>query len=143
MQTKPIVAAALAGTLGAVLLWMIQLVIQAQSGNPPLGTVLTMKMLPVQGAMAAIIGALAFLAAGAAWGAIYALAVSQISVASGALFGVAPWLCVMLVILPMLGKPLFAGGNPTAIAIPLVLNVIWGALVGALTPKLSMKTPPA
>lgn len=128
MQSKPVMAAAIAGTLGALLLWLIQLVLQAQSGNPPLGTVLTMKMLPVQGLTANIIGALAFFAAGAAW---------------GALFGVAPWLCVMLVILPILGKPLFAGGNPTAIAIPLVLNVIWGAIVGAVTPKLSMKTPAA
>ncbi len=143
MQTKPVMAAAIAGTLGALLLWLIQLVLQAQSGNPPLGTVLTMKMLPVQGLTANIIGALAFFAAGAPWGALYALVVPKISVASGALFGVAPWLCVMLVILPILGKPLFAGGNPTAIAIPLVLNVIWGAIVGAVTPKLSMKTPAA
>ncbi len=141
MKNKPIVAAAIAGTLGAVLLWIIQLVMQTQNGNPPLGTVLTTKMLPVQSATATIIGALAFFAAGAAWGAIYAIVVPRISIASGALFGLAPWLCVMLIILPMLGKPLFAGGNPTAIAIPLVLNVIWGALVAALIPKLSTRTP--
>lgn len=58
------------------------------------------------------------------------------------MFGVAPWLVVMLAILPILGKPIFAGGMLKPILIALVLNCLWGAIVGALAPKLEPSRSP-
>ena len=119
------------------MLWLIQLVLQTSTGAPPLGSAVAGKFLGLSGGAALIIGLVLFLLAGAAWGALYGAVAPRISVISGAIFGLLPWLFVMVAIYPIMGKPLFAGGDAMGIAAPLVLNVIWGAIVGALTPKLN------
>ena len=48
----------------------------------------------------------------------------------------------MLVILPILGKPIFAGGDVKGILTPLILNLIWRAFTGALTPSIRSRRPP-
>ena len=81
----------------------------------------------MQGSTAVIVGLILFLLAGAAWGALYAAVVPHVSWKSGLIFGLAPWLVVMLVILPIMGKPIFGGGDIQTILAPLILNCIWGA----------------
>lgn len=135
MNVKPIRGAMIAGTLGAFLLWVIQLVMQQSTQSPPLGSAIASKLFGLQGQTAMIIGLILFLLAGAVWGAIYAAVAPRISWLTGLIFGVAPWLVVMLVILPMMGKPVFAGGDMKTILLPLILNCIWGAFTGAFTPN--------
>lgn len=142
MNSKPIKGAVIAGALGALLLWLVQFIpLQTPEGNPPLGTVMASQMLVLQGVTATLAGLLLFLGAGAVWGAIYAAVVPKISWLTGLIFGLAPWLGVMLAILPILGKPIFAGGMSKPILIPLVLNCLWGAVTGALTRKFDGARP--
>ena len=137
MQTRPIRAAAIAGALGALLLFALQLALQSSgTSGPPVGVAVASKMPSLTGPTALAVGVVLFCLAGAAWGALYGLLMLRITPLSGVLFGLAPTLFALIVMLPLLGKPMFAGGDPKGIVIPLVLNSIWGALVGALTPRL-------
>lgn len=133
---RPVAAAIIAGLLGAVVLWIIQMVMASGGGNPPTGTAVAMKLLQMQGIAAWVVGAVLFFLAGAVWGAIYGAVAPRINALTGAIFGLVPWLFVMLALLPILGKPLFAGGAPMGIVMPLILNVLWGLITGALTPML-------
>jgi hypothetical protein len=138
MQRRPIQAAAIAGALGAVLLFMIQMAMQAMGiGGPPTGVAVATTMLHLSGPAALLVGVLLFALAGAAWGALYAAIVPRITPLTGLIFGLAPSLFALLVMLPLLGKPAFAGGDPKGILTPLVLNSIWGLFVGAVTPMLA------
>jgi len=130
----------MAGALGAVLLWIIQMVMHsAGQGQPPLGTAVAGKMLGMEGSAATVVGALLFVLSGAIWGAIYAALVPRINWKTGLLFSLVPWLFVMFVMLPLLGKPVFAGGDAKGILMPLMLNAIWGVVTGALTPSLATR----
>lgn len=143
MNSKPIKGAVIAGALGALLLWIIQLVMmQMPGGQSPLGNAFAGKLFGLQGTTATIVGLLLFVGAGAVWGAIYAAVVPRINWMSGLIFGVVPWLVVMFAVLPILGKPIFAGGDLKTILVPLVLNCIWGAFTGALAPKFEAPRPP-
>ena len=143
MNQKPIKGAVIAGALGALLLWVIQLVMmQMPGGQPPLGNAFAAKLFGLNGTTATIVGLLLFLGAGAIWGAIYAAVVPNINWISGLIFGVVPWLVVMFAILPILGKPVFAGGMIKPILVSLVLNCIWGAFTGALATKFERSRPP-
>jgi hypothetical protein len=142
VEHKPVRAAAIAGAIGALLLFGIQSALQASgSGGPPVGVAVAGKFLGISGPAALLIGVLLFCAAGAFWGALYALLARRISPLSGVVFGLAPTLFALAVMLPLLAKPAFAGGDLKAIAIPLILNSIWGALTGALTPVLAARSP--
>ena len=136
---KPIKGAVI---VGALVLWIIQLaMMQMPGGQPPLGNAFAAKLFGLNGTTATIVGLLLFLGAGAIWGAIYAAVVPKINWISGLIFGLVPWLVVMFAVLPMLGKPVFAGGDLKGILAPLVLNCIWGAIVGALAPKFEAPRP--
>lgn len=144
MNHKPIKGAIIAGVLGALLLWIIQFVLlQMPGGAPPVGTAMASKILGLQGTIATVVGLALFLGAGAVWGAIYAAVVPKINWISGLMFGVVPWLVAMFAILPILDKPVFAGGTLKPILIALVLNCLWGAIVGALAPKFETPRSPA
>ena len=137
MSQRPISAAATAGLLGAVLLFIIQLVMQSSGiGGPPTGVAMANKLLNVQGESALVLGAVLFALAGAVWGILYATLVAKISPLTGLLFSIAPTLVALSIILPILGKPFFAGGDAKGILTPLVLNGIWGLFVGTVTPLL-------
>ena len=48
----------------------------------------------------------------------------------GALYGLAPWLLAQLVVIPMMGMPLFSGSAVMAIG-SLIGHLVYGAVVGA------------
>lgn len=49
----------------------------------------------------------------------------------GAIFSVAPWLMAMLVVMPMMGMPMFAGAAPMAIG-SLIGHLVYGATLGSI-----------
>ena len=49
----------------------------------------------------------------------------------GAVFGLAPWLIVMLIMMPMSGMPLFGGAVAGAMG-SLIGHLVYGAVVGAI-----------
>lgn len=131
MQTRLIRAAAIAGALGALVLFGIQIGLRyAGYGDPFVGVVVAIKILrmlspPGPTALAALAtGDVLFCLDGAAWGALYGLLMPKITPLSGLLFSLAPTLFLLVVMLPLLGHPAFAGGYPEGILIPLVLNSI-------------------
>jgi uncharacterized membrane protein YagU involved in acid resistance len=48
----------------------------------------------------------------------------------GALYGLAPWLLAQLVVIPMMGMPLFSGSAVLATG-SLIGHLVYGAVVGA------------
>lgn len=52
-------------------------------------------------------------------------------VARGALYGVAPFLLAQIVVMPMMGMPLFSGSAPMALG-SLVGHLVYGAVVGGI-----------
>ena len=137
VEVKPIRAALMAGFLGAVLLFIIQQVLHgANVSGPPTAMAFVDLWLGLEGAPAIAIGLLLFSMAGAAWAVLYVFLVEKISPTTGAAFGLVPWLAVMMVLLPFMDRPAFAGGDAMGILLPLVMNVIWGAFIGAVIPAL-------
>jgi uncharacterized membrane protein YagU involved in acid resistance len=51
--------------------------------------------------------------------------------ARGAVYGLAPWLMAQLVVMPMMGMPLFSGSAALAIG-SLIGHLVYGAVVGAI-----------
>ena len=49
----------------------------------------------------------------------------------GALYGIAPFLLAQVVVMPMMGMPLFSGSTPMALG-SLVGHIIYGATIGAV-----------
>lgn len=49
----------------------------------------------------------------------------------GALYSIAPWLMAQLVVMPMMGMPLFSGSMPAAVG-SLIGHLVYGAVVGAI-----------
>jgi uncharacterized membrane protein YagU involved in acid resistance len=49
----------------------------------------------------------------------------------GALYGIAPWLLAQLVVMPMMGMPVFSGSAAMAIG-SLIGHLVYGAVVGAI-----------
>jgi uncharacterized membrane protein YagU involved in acid resistance len=49
----------------------------------------------------------------------------------GALYGIAPWLLAQLVVMPMMGMPVFSGSVPMAMG-SLIGHLVYGAVLGAI-----------
>ena len=49
----------------------------------------------------------------------------------GAVFSLAPWLMAQVVVMPMMGMPLFSGSAPMAIG-SLIGHLVYGAVIGAM-----------
>jgi uncharacterized membrane protein YagU involved in acid resistance len=49
----------------------------------------------------------------------------------GALYGIAPWLLAQLVVIPMMGMPVFSGSAVMAMG-SLIGHLVYGAVVGAI-----------
>lgn len=49
----------------------------------------------------------------------------------GALYGIAPWLLAQIVVMPMMGMPVFSGSAALAIG-SLIGHLVYGAVVGAI-----------
>ncbi len=135
---RPLQPAAIAGFVGAILLFAIQLGMQTLAhGGPPMSTLFATKILHLQSMTALLVGAFLFCIAGALWGVLYAAIIPKITVLSGMAFGLLPWLVAMLIVLPIVGKPAFAGGDMKVVIGALLLNVLWGGLVAGLLPLLN------
>lgn len=113
--TRPIQAALLAGFGGALLIFIIQQMLHmANISGPPTALAFVNLWMGLEGARAIALGLLVFSMAGAAWAVLYAFRVEKISPATGAAFGLLPWLASMLVLMPLMGRPAF-GGDPMTI----------------------------
>lgn len=78
------------------------------------------------------------------YGLVYALFFSEISFGGptvrGMVLGVAGWLVMMLVVMPMVGAGLFGLGMPSGVMVPvatLILHLIFGAVLGITFARLT------
>lgn len=128
----------MAGVLGAILLFIIQMGLESSKrGGPPAGVVFANRMLHLYGPNAMVAGAMVFCLAGVVWGIIYVIAVPKVAPVSGLLFSVIPSLCALLIVPLFMGMPLLAGGDAMRILVTFCLNALWGAFVGLVTPRLA------
>ena len=89
------------------------------------------RLFGASGASGSILGMITSLAAAAAWGALFGLLVKQPTVLKGMAFGLLPALFQWLVLAPLSGQPMFFGGTPAAIGLPVLFCVlIWGGATG-------------
>jgi hypothetical protein len=81
---------------------------------------------------ATIIGGILFLLIGALWAVPFPAIFSRPTVLKGILWGLVPTLWALTFVpAALLGKPMFAGGAPKGIIVPIVMNcLIWGSIVG-------------
>ena len=133
-------AGSIGGLLGAVFLVAISYVIfWADPANPgalPAFVGPARIWLGNHGVGDHLLGICGFLAAGAAWGALFGLIVRKPNLVKGAAFGFLPTLFLWLVMAPLLHKPLFMGGGLRAIGMPILYNVlIWGTFVGSFSER--------
>ncbi|PSQ82050.1 MAG: hypothetical protein BRD46_00525 [Bacteroidetes bacterium QS_8_68_15] len=94
---------------------------------------------------ATLIGGALFLLFGALWAVPYAALVARSSVLKGILFGSVPTLWTWTFVPAVLtGGPMFGGGAPAGIIIPIVMNcLIWGSIVGWYVRRRSTHGPVA
>lgn len=121
--------AVLAGIIGTLLMTAVGLWIAPMMGIP--------RMNPAEmlaGAMAgvAVLGWMAHLMIGTVLALIYAAVAGRLPGAPavrGALFGIAPFLVAQIMVMPMMGMPLFSGSAAMAMG-SLIGHLIYGAVVG-------------
>lgn len=89
--------------------------------------------------VARVLGSCAHLIMGSLWGFLYGILVDkqifllEFSVVQGMIFGLIPWLFLMTVVMPILGKGLFALKiNKYQWLAGLVLHLIYGSVLGFL-----------
>jgi hypothetical protein len=120
-----------------VVLFLLQLLMWSNHFNgPPPGVVLVGQRFDLYGAPAIAAGGLLFWLAGLLWGALYGAILPRHTSLSGLLFSLAPTIFALTLLPPLLDKPIFAGGDLKGISIQLLLNALWGVLVGFLTPTI-------
>ncbi len=79
---------------------------------------------------ATVLGGAAFVLIGTLWG-LLLLPVSHPTIGKGMLVAIVPTLWALVAWPALQGGPILAGGDPTGILIPIVMNVvIWGSLLG-------------
>ena len=89
------------------------------------------RLFGASGAAGSILGMVASIAAAAAWGALFGLLVRKPSILKGMAFGLLPALFQWLVLAPLSRQPMFFGGTPAAIGLPVLFCVlIWGGATG-------------
>ena len=119
-----------AGLIGTAVMTMVGVWGAPMMGIPPMNpaTMLAMAM----GSTA--LGWIGHLMIGSMLAIIYALVAPRLrgpSWARGALYGIAPWLLAQLVVIPMMGMPLFSGSLALAMG-SLVGHLMYGAVVGGV-----------
>ena len=81
--------------------------------------------------VATVLGAAAFLAIGTLWGVPFTL-VPRPTVGAAMLYAALPTLWALAGWPSLRGRPTFAGGDPSAIMVTVIMNVgIWGGILGA------------
>ncbi|HVA58565.1 MAG TPA: DUF6789 family protein [Gemmatimonadaceae bacterium] len=123
--------AVVGGLVGTVVLTVVGLYAAPMMGIPQMNpaAMLAGKM---GGNMAA--GWVAHFMVGVVLALIYAAVASRLPGAPwlrGAIYGIAPWLVFEIVMLPMMGMPLFSGSMMSAMG-ALIGHLLYGATVGAI-----------
>jgi hypothetical protein len=128
---------AVAGALGLLVLF----------GPPPKAMFVAAYQQTLGGGWVAatIIGGVLFLLFGALWAVPFPALFSRPTIGKGILWGIVPTLWALTFVpAVLLGKPMFAGGNPVGIIIPIVMNgLIWGSIVGWYCRRHAAATPAA
>lgn len=130
--SERMVSGALNGAAGAGLLAGIMYALWAANQGPkPLFLAAQQKDFGEHGAVDHVAGLGRFVAAGAAWGALFGAVNRKPSVLKGAAFGFAPSLFLWTVLAKTQGEKLFFGGETAKLVMPVVFNsAIWGSFIG-------------
>lgn len=123
--------AVVAGLVGTVVMTAIGLWVAPMMGIP--------RMNPAEmlaGAMGgnALLGWLGHFMIGSILAVIYAVVAPALPgppAVRGAIYGLAPWLVAMLMVMPMMGMPAFGGAAAVAMG-SLIGHLVYGAVVGAI-----------
>ena len=120
-----------AGIIGTAVMTMVGIWVAPMMGIPPMNPA---EMLA--GAMGGnlAIGWIAHFMVGTILALIYAVIAPRLPgtpVVRGALYGIAPFLVAQLMVMPMMGMPLFSGSMVMAMG-SLIGHLIYGAVVGAV-----------
>jgi hypothetical protein len=81
---------------------------------------------------------------GGLWGAVYGLVGPKLAVPgwlSGLMLGVIANLVLCFVVLPLKGQPVAFGWVPQTMLVVLAIHLVWGAGVGLVLPRLTVRTP--
>lgn len=139
---KNIINGLLAG-LAATVVLSVLMVLKGMMGLMPDLNVIA--MLSAQMGSGPVMGWLAHIMIGViGYGLAYSLLFRSLPLGShgarGILLGIAGWLVMMVVVMPMMGAGLFGTGMPSGMMVPvatLVLHVIFGTVLGLVYDKLS------
>ena len=123
--------AILAGLIGTAVMTMVGVWVAPMMGIPPMNPA---EMLAQSMGGRILLGWIGHLMIGVVVAIIYAAVAPRLpgpTWARGALYGIAPWLMAQLVVIPMMGMPVFSGSFAMA-AGSLLGHLIYGAVVGAV-----------
>ncbi|MEO5826308.1 MAG: DUF6789 family protein [Gemmatimonadales bacterium] len=123
--------AIMAGLIGTIVMTVVGLYVAPMIGMPKSNPA-EMLAMAMGGNM--MLGWIAHFMIGIILAVIYATVAPSIPgppVLRGALFGIAPWVVAMVVVLPMMGKPMFMGAMTPALG-SLMGHMVFGAVVGAV-----------
>jgi uncharacterized membrane protein YagU involved in acid resistance len=123
--------AVVAGLVGTVVMTAVGLWVAPMMGMPRMNPA---DMLAGVMGGNVLLGWVAHFMIGAILAVIYAAVAAMLPgppVVRGALFGVAPWLIAMVVVMPMMGMPAFGGAATVGMG-SLIGHLVYGAVVGAI-----------
>ena len=132
--------AVIAGLLGTAAMTVVGLFVAPLMGLPPMNPAAMLAM-AMGGNM--MLGWGGHLMIGVILALGYAVVGSHIpgpGVARGAIYSIAPWLMAQLVVMPMMGMPLFSGSASMAMG-SLVGHLVYGALLGAVYAEVKAGQP--
>jgi len=123
--------AVLAGIIGTLVMTAVGLWVAPMMGIPRMNPA---DMLAGQMGGNIVLGWVGHLMIGTILALIYAGVSSRLAgpfVLRGAIFGLAPYLMAQLLVMPMMGMPVFSGSLPMAVG-SLIGHLVYGAVVGAV-----------
>jgi len=123
--------AAVAGVVGTAVMTLVGLYVAPMMGIPKMNPAVMLA-----GAMGGnmALGWTGHLMIGVILAGIYALVAAKLpgpAWGRGALYGLAPWLAAEIVVIPMMGMPLFSGSAALAMG-SLIGHLVYGGVVGAI-----------
>ncbi len=125
--------AVIGGVVGTILMTLVGVFVAPMMGMPPMNPA---KMLASAMGDMLVIGWIAHFMIGVVLAAGYALVAGYLTGPGwlrGLIYSIAPWLVAQVVMMPMMGMPMFSGSAMAAIG-SLVGHFIYGATVGAVYP---------
>lgn len=120
-----------AGLVGTLIMTAVGLWLAPMMGIPRMNPA---DMLAEQMGGSTLLGWVGHLMIGTILAVVYAAVSSRLPgpyALRGALYGIAPFLLAQIVVIPMMGMPLFSGSVPMAMG-SLVGHLIYGAAIGAI-----------